>query len=86
MVRREAGARGTRAAAAAERLRAVIEKKRVEGVGSVSVSVGVAGCPVSACAERSLYAASDRALYVAKNGGRNQISVAPPLQDNLPGV
>lgn len=75
-----------RAAAAANRLRAVLSTKRVEGVGTVTVSIGVAGCPESATSERTLYAASDRALYVSKNSGRDRVSVAPPLQEKLPGV
>lgn len=75
-----------RAAAAAARLRAVLSGKRVEGVGAVTVSIGVAGCPESATTERTLYAASDRALYVSKNSGRDRVSVAPPLQEKLPGV
>jgi len=50
------------------------------------VSIGVAGCPASGTSERTLYAASDEALYVAKNGGRNRIAIAPPLQEKLPGV
>ncbi len=75
-----------KAAAAAERLGEVICRRTVEGVGTVTVSIGVAGCPASAMAERSLYAASDQALYVAKNGGRNRVAVAPPLQEKLPGV
>ncbi len=75
-----------RAAAAAGRLRSALTAKQVEGVGAVTVSIGVAGCPESATSERALYAASDRALYVSKNSGRDRISVAPPLQEKLPGV
>ena len=75
-----------RAIAAAERLRAVLGSKRVEGVGSVTVSMGVAGCPENATSERMLYSASDGALYVSKNSGRDRVSVAPPLQEKLPGV
>ena len=75
-----------RAAAAANRLRSVLSTKSVEGVGTVTVSMGVAGCPENATSERTLYSASDRALYVSKNSGRDRVSVAPPLQDKLPGV
>jgi diguanylate cyclase (GGDEF)-like protein len=75
-----------KAAAAAERLRSVLSSRRVEGVGSVTVSMGVASCPESATSERTLYSASDSALYVSKNSGRDQVSVAPPLQEKLPGV
>jgi diguanylate cyclase (GGDEF)-like protein len=81
-----AGITEDKAAAAAERLRSVIKEKGVPGVGSVTVSIGVAGCPANASSERALYAASDSALYVAKNGGRDRVAVAPPLQDKLPGV
>ena len=75
-----------RAPAAAERLRNALGARRVEGVGLVTVSIGVASCPASANSERALYSASDRALYVAKNGGRDRVAVAPLLQGNLPGV
>ena len=75
-----------KAAAAANRLRAVLGTKRVEGVGTVTVSIGVASCPDNATSERTLYSASDRALYVSKNSGRDRVSVAPPLQEKLPGV
>ena len=75
-----------RAVAAAERLRVVLGAKRVEGVGNVTVSIGVAGCPENATSERMLYSASDGALYVSKNAGRDRVSVAPPLQEKLPGV
>ena len=74
------------AAAAAERLRAVLSGRRVDGVGSVTVSIGVASCPENATSERTLYSASDSALYVSKNSGRDRVSVAPLLQEKLPGV
>jgi diguanylate cyclase (GGDEF)-like protein len=75
-----------KAAAAAERLRIVLAATAVEGVGHVTVSIGVAGCPQSSCTERDLYAASDSALYSAKNSGRNRVAIAPALQEQLPGV
>jgi diguanylate cyclase (GGDEF)-like protein len=75
-----------RAVTAAERLRTVLSQKRVEAVGSVTVSIGVAACPENATSERMLYSASDGALYVSKNSGRDRVSVAPPLQEKLPGV
>lgn len=81
-----AGIDTEKAGLAAERLRDAISRRSVEGVGAVTVSIGVAGCPASATTERSLYEASDQALYVAKNGGRNRIAVAPLLQEKLPGV
>ncbi|MCM3869793.1 MAG: diguanylate cyclase [Pyrinomonadaceae bacterium] len=75
-----------KATAAAERLRALLAELNIPGVGNISVSIGVAACPAHATSQRTLYAASDRALYVAKNEGRNRIAVAPLLQENLPGV
>lgn len=75
-----------KATAAAGRLKSVLGGKRVEGIGKVTVSIGVAGCPESATSERTLYSASDGALYVSKNAGRDRVSVAPLLQEKLPGV
>ena len=81
-----AGVDVQRAAAAAERLRSVLSARRVDGVGTVTVSIGVAACPENATSERTLYSASDSALYVSKNSGRDRVSIAPPLQEKLPGV
>ncbi|MGH9882409.1 MAG: GGDEF domain-containing protein, partial [Pyrinomonadaceae bacterium] len=77
---------GEKATQAAERLRAALERQTIPDVGQITVSIGVASCPEHANSERSLYAASDRALYVAKNAGRNRVAVAPLVQQKLPGV
>jgi diguanylate cyclase (GGDEF)-like protein len=75
-----------KAAQAAERLRQALADHTIPNVGQITVSIGVGACPAHATSERSLYSASDRALYVAKNEGRNRIAVAPLLQEKLPGV
>lgn len=80
------GVDARKAAVAAERLRSILAEQTVPEVGRISVSIGVAACPASADSDRALYSASDRALYVAKNEGRNRVAVAPLLQEKLPGV
>ncbi len=74
---------GEKAAAAAERLRGILAEQTIPEVGNFTVSIGVAACPAHATTERALYAASDQALYIAKNEGRNRVAVAPLLQENL---
>ncbi len=81
-----AGVNAEKAEKAAQRLLAILSGEVVEGVRRVTVSIGLAACPAHANSERALYAASDAALYIAKNGGRNRVAVAPSLQRNLPGV
>jgi diguanylate cyclase (GGDEF)-like protein len=71
-----AGADCARAFAAAERLRLSVAAEPVEEAGVITVSLGVAACPDHAQTERALYAASDRALYRAKHGGRDRTAVA----------
>jgi len=74
-----AGVDGEKAVAAAERLRQAVAAEALEGIGSVTISIGVASCPAHALSEREIYAASDAALYKAKGSGRDRICVAPPL-------
>ena len=81
-----AGIDDAKAESAANRLLGILAEQPIEGVGNITVSIGVASCPTHATSERALYAASDQALYVAKNEGRNRVAVAPLLQENLPGV
>lgn len=65
-----------KASRVAERLRSIVAAEPVNGVGMVTVSLGVAACPSHATTERALYAASDAALYTAKREGRNRAVVA----------
>jgi len=76
-----AGIDDAKAESAANRLRAILAEQPIEGVGNISVSIGVAACPAHAISERTLYAASDEALYVAKNKGRNRVAVAPRIRN-----
>lgn len=76
-----AGIDGEKAEAAAQRLLRILSEEKIEGVGRVTVSIGLAACPAHATSERALYVASDAALYVAKNEGRNRVAVAPLRQE-----
>jgi two-component system chemotaxis response regulator CheY len=65
------------AALAAERLRAAVEALGLEhpDAGPVTVSAGVAGLGSSTCSPEQLFELADRALYRAKDGGRNRVEV-----------
>ncbi len=71
-----AGADCEKAVAAAERLRLAVAAQPLDEAGLITISLGVAACPSHAQAERTLYAASDEALYRAKREGRNQFVIA----------
>jgi diguanylate cyclase (GGDEF)-like protein len=74
-----AGADDAKALAAAERVRQVVSAEPLETIGTITVSLGVAACPIHATSERTLYAASDAALYRAKREGRDRSAVASIL-------
>lgn len=77
-----AGADEAKAAAAAERVRQSVSSLPLEGIGIVTVSLGVASCPAHANSERTLYAATDAALYQAKREGRDRAHLAPAIVDS----
>ena len=66
------------AALAAERLRATVEARaiaRPDG-GVVTISAGVAGTSGASCRPEELFTAADKALYRAKERGRNRVEIA----------
>lgn len=63
------------AAILAEKLRANIEQHRIESVGNITISLGVAE-HVSGESENVYFQRADTALYAAKNAGRNRIVVS----------
>ncbi len=69
----ETGAEGARIFA--ESLRRLVEEHPFEG-GRVTLSLGVATFPEDGTDGASLIAAADRALYQAKNSGRNRVCSA----------
>jgi diguanylate cyclase (GGDEF)-like protein len=74
-----AGVNEKQAINAARRLQPALSAEPIAGSGVATVSLGVAACPAHANSERSLYAAADKALYRAKNEGRNQVAIAPSV-------
>ncbi len=68
----------------AEQLRAEIERAEVVGVGRISASLGVAVLPADAADADDLLRKADRALYAAKNQGRNCVGVFARSTDEAP--
>lgn len=69
-----------------ERLRARVEAERFPQThelpgGMLTISVGVASCPMDGTSAASLLQAADSALFRAKQAGRNRVCIAgePPL-------
>jgi diguanylate cyclase (GGDEF)-like protein len=71
------------AAKAAERIRRELAGSSVPGIGTVTVSIGVATAPEDAPDEQELVRVADERLYAAKSAGRNQVcylSLSVPLK------
>jgi diguanylate cyclase (GGDEF)-like protein len=67
---------GANAAKFADRVRQAVGRARIEFAGEklgVTISMGVATFPQNAKDKAQLIEAADRALYAAKQGGRNRV-------------
>ncbi|MCC2618005.1 GGDEF domain-containing protein [Aestuariibacter halophilus] len=64
----------------ADRIRASVERLDIEGVGCVTVSIGVGSFRLGDTVSQVLSNA-DEALYAAKQGGRNQVVLVKGLAD-----
>ena len=77
---------GIDAAAANEVANAIVQRIRdadVRPVGEISVSAGVAGFPQHSRERDSLIRLADRALYAAKERGKNQVAIAERNAEDL---
>lgn len=73
------GTDGRAAAVVAERIRAQIDQARVDLNGDslhTTISIGISACPDDATSVRDLVEHADRALYEAKQGGKNRVVAA----------
>jgi two-component system chemotaxis family response regulator WspR len=59
----------------AERIRAAVAQLAFDGVGRVTVSIGVAAYPLHGADPKALLEAADKALYRAKRAGKNQVAL-----------
>lgn len=63
---------------AAERIRHAIEEKKIKAYDEdlqITVSIGIAGFPSDAQQPEGLIAKADQALYLAKQSGKNKVSI-----------
>lgn len=67
---------------AAERIRASLENEYVEGVGHITASIGVATFIEMTTDVDELVEIADKAMYFAKQNGRNQVKLAE-VQDSI---
>jgi len=72
---------GGQALERAEQLRANVERLELQSaatsVGTVTISIGLATFPTHGDSLQDLLSAADKALYAAKDAGRNRVVVAP---------
>ena len=70
----------------AERLRETIKAAEIPGVGSITVSIGVAESPSCAQTTRELLRCADAAMYEAKREGRDRVMNARSVNANSAGA
>lgn len=68
---------------AAERLREAIASTPVRQIGQITASIGVATYPEAAVTQEEMIEMADRAMYVAKEAGRNRVRSLMPKQSEV---
>jgi diguanylate cyclase (GGDEF)-like protein len=68
----------------AEKLRSEIEHAELVGIGSITASLGLAVLPADASEPEELLRKADRALYTAKESGRNRVHAFSQLALEAP--
>lgn len=66
---------------AAERIRSAIEQCKLEQVGKITASIGVATFYEHTAKVDELLEIADQAMYMAKRNGRNQVQLAKPITE-----
>lgn len=66
---------------AAERIRKAIEASPVEGIGTITASIGVATFLEHSTNMEELLELADQAMYQSKRNGRNQVTLAKPISE-----
>lgn len=75
----------------AERICNAIRERPIEGVGTITASLGLATFPYDAQDKEKLFELADQALFLAKHRGRNRVcsvseDLMPSLKDGAPPV
>ena len=70
-----------RAKAMCEQIKALRIQYEGAVLPAVSISIGIANFPGNPANSKSLLQAADQAMYESKEGGRDQVTVAPPAHD-----
>ena len=60
----------------AERLRTTVESSKIDTIGHITISIGIATWPDHSNDIDKVYKCADKALYYAKNHGRNRCVIA----------
>lgn len=66
---------------AAERIRRAIESTELDTIGHITASIGVATFPEHSDNIEDILELTDQAMYLSKRNGRNQVTLAKPIDE-----
>lgn len=68
----------------AERIRTTLESAKFRDSQKITISAGIASFPTNATNAKELIEAADKAMYIAKNSGKNKSIIIGDSQDTAP--